>query len=439
MAVDWSNPFKNGSAVMALGAAGNLAGNMLSNGYSSSAGNALQGLSSVASAIPGPWGSIASGALSVLGGGANALFGSKVNQAALNSANADISRLQNFQSNASSFDDIQGPQMFGTIGNVYSGGVFSKKSARRKNNALRQKALAAYDFATRSVENNVNNLQDEQMNSLLANFAAYGGDIHIDPSKRGTFTSAAKKRGMGVQEFASRVLSNKENYSPAMVKKANFARNSKNWNAFGGDLMTNGATWDNGFTYVGNGGSHESNPNEGVQVGVDPQGIPNLVEEGEVIWNDYVFSKRLKVPKSFKDKYKLKNGSPISFADAAKKFAEENKERPNDPISKRGRDALLTTLMDQQENVRLKKQQKEAKAQFNSLTPDEQLGIMQMAQQYAANADPEEQEITSNYPNQLESQYAEGGELGNLFKGTGPKSNRMIWEITLNLILLIMI
>ena len=57
-----------------------------------------------------------------------------------------------------------------------------------------------------------------------------GGSIHIDPSKRGTFTAAATKHGMGVQEFASRVLKNKDSYSPAMVKKANFARNASKWN-----------------------------------------------------------------------------------------------------------------------------------------------------------------------------------------------------------------
>lgn len=52
------------------------------------------------------------------------------------------------------------------------------------------------------------------------------GGIYIKPSKRGTFTAEAKKRGMGVQEFASKVMSNKEEYSPAMVKKANFAKNA---------------------------------------------------------------------------------------------------------------------------------------------------------------------------------------------------------------------
>ena len=55
------------------------------------------------------------------------------------------------------------------------------------------------------------------------------GGIHIDPSKKGTFTAAATKHGMGVQEFASKVLRNKENYSPSLVKKANFARNASKW------------------------------------------------------------------------------------------------------------------------------------------------------------------------------------------------------------------
>lgn len=56
------------------------------------------------------------------------------------------------------------------------------------------------------------------------------GPIHIAPEKKGTFTAAATKHGKGVQAFASQVLANKENYSPAMVKKANFARNAAKWN-----------------------------------------------------------------------------------------------------------------------------------------------------------------------------------------------------------------
>lgn len=63
-----------------------------------------------------------------------------------------------------------------------------------------------------------------------------GGNIEIDPSRRGTFTKAAKARGMGVQEFAQKILSHKENYSSSMIKKANFAHNAAQWRANGGPL-----------------------------------------------------------------------------------------------------------------------------------------------------------------------------------------------------------
>lgn len=55
------------------------------------------------------------------------------------------------------------------------------------------------------------------------------GKIRIKPSKRGTFTAAAKKHGASVREFESRVLKNPEKYSTAMVKKARFSRNARSW------------------------------------------------------------------------------------------------------------------------------------------------------------------------------------------------------------------
>lgn len=159
---------------------------------------------------------------------------------------------------------------------------------------------------------------------------------------------------MGVQEFASKVLANKDDYSPAMVKKANFAKNASKWHAFGGDLMTHGANFDTGLTLVGNGGTHEENPNEGVPMGMDSEGIPNLVEEGEVIFNDYVFSKRLRVPKAVKKKYKLRGTKPLTFADAAIQMSKESEERPNDPISQTGLEDSMMKLMIAQEELREK-------------------------------------------------------------------------------------
>ena len=51
-------------------------------------------------------------------------------------------------------------------------------------------------------------------------------DIDIDKKNQGTFTASAKRAGMGVQEFARHVMSNKDKYSALIVKRANFARNA---------------------------------------------------------------------------------------------------------------------------------------------------------------------------------------------------------------------
>ena len=455
--IDW-NKAQDAAASAGVNIIGNLAYGT-SGRKTTKAGEALHTASQFLNMIPGIGTGL--GALAnIVGGFVNSRWGSYVNDAAVD---AMKTRVHNYATNYSSpSSNEQLLQDFTTTGgmnfitnkDIDSEGPKATKITAELNDQISQanKGRISHMLAA------ANTLDSDYDRTMKANFSAFGGPItgaidysnmmdytalkrkqidkglqyakgggiYIKPSKRGTFTAAATKHGMGVQEFASRVLANKEDYSPAMVKKANFARNAAKWHAFGGDLMTNGATWDNGFTYVGNGGSHESNPNEGVQVGVDPQGIPNLVEEGEVIWNDYVFSKRLKVPRSFRDKYKLKDGGSLSFADAAKKFAEENKERPNDPISKRGRDALLSALMDQQEEVRLKKQQREARDQFNSLTPDEQLGIMQMAQQNTMLAGPEEEynnmeENTMTSPSVEDRTPTMSAYGGNLF-GNGGKS-----------------
>lgn len=64
------------------------------------------------------------------------------------------------------------------------------------------------------------------------------GGIYIKPSKRGSFTAWANRHDMGVQEAARHVMANKEDYSSAIVKKANFAKNAAGWkHAMGGKMM----------------------------------------------------------------------------------------------------------------------------------------------------------------------------------------------------------
>ena len=151
---------------------------------------------------------------------------------------------------------------------------------------------------------------------------------------------------------------NYKRFAPMMslYSEGGIIQNAKKWHhAFGGDLMTHGANFDTGITLVGNGGTHEENPLEGVPMGMDSEGVPNLVEEGEVIFNDYVFSKRLKVPKEVRKKYKLRGTNSLTFADAAIQMSKESEERPNDPISKAGLEDGMLKLMMAQEQIRAKK------------------------------------------------------------------------------------
>lgn len=460
------------------------------------------------------------------------------------------------------------------LGSSIAGWLTGGSKARRKTRELNNKIEAANRHVQGAFVNAAKSIDELNDMNILSNYSAYGGpvnmrsfspmspfgnryskggSIRIKPSKRGTFTAAAKKHGKSVQAFASQVLANKENYSPAMVKKANFARNAAKWkhadggnlntvaplvypapewiynpleepdnapvyspdnyisdaqyiadrwaaensikegwdpntntysphpsaeggkktvgpgiklgaykgftqdrpytieelnnqvvkisrekekhikkvlgtdtispqimrglvdlsyqikgdiakkypllleavkegnlnkikeeakvhytpkgktkpiedtrrNKFrednfwyyelGGPINTHGGVFDNGVTIVGNGGTHEENPLEGVQMGVDEQGIPNLVEEGEVIFNNYVFSNRMKAPKNLKKRYKFKGKT---FADVAKSIQKESEERPNDPISKAGLDVNMARLAMSQEEVRNSKMKK---------------------------------------------------------------------------------
>lgn len=444
------------SGIGAIGSTVGAVGNkLISGGLSSKAGNAISSIGSTVggaiSTVNPVVGGIVSAASGIIGGGVNALFGTKVDQKKLNAANEGTNYLNNFQSNATSFNDIQGPNAVGAVQNAYKGGLFSKGKARRKNNALRAERAAAESWANRSVDNNIDNIADTQMDNLLGDYYAFGGPltgtptggaidygfmsdyltmknnaaqaknkiptnvfgnlpvtpmesfaeggpIHIKKSHRGLFTEEAKSHGMGVQEFASHVLANKDKYSPEVVKRANFARNATKFD-LGGDLQTNGGDFTDGLSMVNAGLDHEQNPYGGVQVGINrDNGSPNLVEEGETIFDDYVFSKRLKADKQTKAKFHVGKNADISFADLSKKLEKESEERPNDPISARGLKKQLHDLADEQERQKGEQQQKEAEDAFNQLPPEQQQAIMQqvaMEEQQAQEQPTEEQEDNS--------------------------------------------
>lgn len=137
------------------------------------------------------------------------------------------------------------------------------------------------------VDDMFNYLYEDILTNNLNSYAS-GGTIKIKPSKKGTFTKAAKSRGMGVQEFASKVLANKDNYSPAMVKKANFARNASKWkHAFGGmitpDMYMQQLMYG---SYATGGEINEPCPKGFIRVGNDCVPDPNLYNKVDNTYSD---------------------------------------------------------------------------------------------------------------------------------------------------------
>lgn len=381
------------SMLGAAGAVGQIGGKLLSNGLSSKAGGIVSGVGDALGGIP-VIGGFAKGALNLIGGGVNALFGSKLNQANINAANSDIDRMNSAKADAASFDALS-QKMASTVGRATHGkdfygrdGVFSNKAGKIQKE-MEERARVASERQSLALLNNAEDLSANQLMGLEANYAAFGGPmdfgggaigfdfmnryimakeaasqgkdnsmtslpnsfakgggIHIKPENKGKFTETKRRTGKTTEELT-------HSSNPLTRKRAIFAQNAKKWHhAFGGDLMTHGADFSNGMVFIGNGGSHEENPFEGVPMGVDPEGVPNLVEEGETIFNDYVFSKRLNVPKAIREKYKLRGTKEMSFAEASKQLAKESEERPNDPISERGMQALMADLASAQESVK---------------------------------------------------------------------------------------
>lgn len=124
----------------------------------------------------------------------------------------------------------------------------------------------------------------------------------------------------------------------------------------GGLLHTHGGTFDNGLTYFNVGGTHGQNPYGGILQGFNEEdGKPNLVEQGETKWNDYIFSNRYKAGGSLLKKYILpEEYAGMTFADISKKLSESLEDTPGSMIEKRTTDTMLSRLMEAQEEKRAK-------------------------------------------------------------------------------------
>ena len=126
------------------------------------------------------------------------------------------------------------------------------------------------------------------------------------------------------------------------------------------------------YLKVNEGGSHEENPNGGVQIGVDPEGNPNLLEEGEPVYKDYVYSDNITAEKEFLEQNNLpgKYDGKL-YSKIADDILSEAEERPLDPISRNGLEALLGRLADAQEGQKQRDQQRELEDELANMSPEE--------------------------------------------------------------------
>jgi len=134
-----------------------------------------------------------------------------------------------------------------------------------------------------------------------------------------------------------------------------------------------------GYMKVEVGGSHEENPNGGVQVGVDPEGIPNMLEEGEPVYNDYVYSDNIVAEADILEKHNIpEKYAGKLYSDIADAYVDEATEMPLDPIANNGLNAMLVRLADAQEEQKAIKQQKELEEELSQLSPEELDELEQM-------------------------------------------------------------
>lgn len=379
-------------------------GTIANKGVTNTAGNILTtaggGLTAL---LPGPYKAIGLG-VTALGQVANG-FTDRVNTGFQKAKNAEISNLANFTSRATDYNgltdemrsfqnvDLGSLSDWGNIGFLSSG----SKVKGARNNAANALATAGGmrigNINERGKAINMGNTYGQ-----LGHITALGGYLgDIDPSTAIGYSLYTDKyvRDMNKGKGISNMFSG--------VPNGLFA--------FGGNLQTNGSTWSDGLIHIGTGGTHEQNPYEGVQVGADRQGVPNLVEEDEVIYDDYVFSNRLRVPRGRRGRYgkrnkyakggKLDVGSisindyqdkvlkpylGMTFADAATKAEKISGvlDRPNDPIATRGFRSILEVLATLQEKEREKEKLAELQQAIDQMSPEELAAFQQQAQEQQA-------------------------------------------------------
>lgn len=214
------------------------------------------GVGDVMSKIPG---------LGIVGGITNALFGTKVNKAkleAVENTKSDLTNAAMAAGTATSFDSValNAPKVVNyNNAKAYSGGLFSKGKARRKNAELKRQLQRAEDFANRSVSNGINNVAENQNSSLASTYYAYGGILQpyspeFNLRALGGYTPTFGNGAIGYA-FTNDYLhngylnANRENKLDALNTNDVYLSNGNTMFAEGGNMNTTIEDYQEGNTY----------------------------------------------------------------------------------------------------------------------------------------------------------------------------------------------
>ena len=334
-------------------------------------GNTISAIGSGAStgaSIGGPWGALAGAAIGlgsavggwIIGDSKAKKKANKFNRQVGAANEKNLTALENRAGSIDTQNDLNMLANFSAYGgpiNIFGSGAIDYELAKEDLYNKQLSAMSKYKISSMP-----NSFETPE----LAVFAK-GGKIHVKKANRGKFTDYC-----GGKVTSECIARGKRSKSAAVRKRATFAANARKWHhALGGYLYDkggnlyvsvpnigqHGGNFSNGVTIIGNGGTHEENPMEGVPMGIAPDGTPNLVEQGEVKFNNYVFSNRLFATGGLLAAHNLPaTYADHSFADIAEKLSRESSERPNDPISKRGLMSAMTRLQQAQEQLRAEEQ-----------------------------------------------------------------------------------
>ena len=383
------------------------------------AGKAISGIGNAAGDLIGKvnplLGGIVKAGSGLIGGLANRISGYHLNDATIGAINSDINALNSTRiadsSNESIANQAAAQNWGGAFGlrDIGSWGWASKGKVQSQFDKLQRGMQSGQNYMAANYDNAATNVSKNTMSNLLINSSAFGGEL--DPFAHSG--SMATLYSMGQQRLANQFqMPNQQQPMQPMQPMQSLQTTQYGFggrmpfcfggNKFGcggrffsggGNMNTHGADFTNGLVYIENGGTHEENPYQGVPMGYDQQGVPNVVEEGEIVIpkrllgsdSDYVLSNRIPITEEFAAKYHL---SPdLSIAKAAEKLTKESRENPNDVIIERTNTKLMRELRDMQEQIKQEMQQQQEQRKMTEQRYAQAMGVPQQAMSV-----PQEQE-----------------------------------------------